>query len=471
MQKDTHSGSLFPSEEMGANSSEARLSSRPLAERMRPVAFDEFVGQSHLIGTTGSLRPLMDSGNLHSMIFWGDPGQGKTTLARLLATNIDAEFIQISAVTSGVQDVRSVITHASTALKTNRRTLLFIDEIHRFNKAQQDALLHAVEDGTLTLIGATTENPSFEVIAPLLSRCSVYRFHPLAPTARRSLLKRVFKQDDWVSSSGLKIAKEAESAMVDLALGDARELMNLLERSVEHARHSEVKTITLELLETVAAQSMSRYDKSGERHFDTISAFIKCVRNSDPDAAVYWLARMLDGGEDPLFVARRLVILAAEDIGNANPNGLLLANAGFDSVHRIGMPEARIILSQVTTYLAASEKSNAAYVAINTALEVVRKGKQPVVPLHLRNAPTRLMKDHGYSDGYRYAHSEELMVSPMPGLPSELEGTKFYYPKDVGTEAKIKQRLKMINVWKEETVKREASIKGKRAENPGDSKA
>ncbi|MDP8206775.1 MAG: replication-associated recombination protein A [Candidatus Electryonea clarkiae] len=438
------------------NSSEASGTGfKPLADRMRPKNLDSFVGQDHLVGPDGALRPLLDAGRLHSMIFWGSPGVGKTTLARLLADRIEADFHQLSAVASGVSDVRRVIEQGLYAKRSNRRTVLFIDEIHRFNKAQQDALLHAVEEGTIVLIGATTENPSFEVIAPLLSRCRVYRFEQLTEGDLEKVLDGVFESDDEVLSSGVKLDKRARRALLELSLGDARELLNLLERSMERAQSLSIKKIDLKILETVASQALSRYDKQGDRHYDTISAFIKCVRNSDPDAAVYWLARMLDGGEDPLFIARRLIILASEDIGNANPNALLLAQAGFEAVHKIGMPEARIILSQVTTYLASSLKSNASYVAINEALAIVREGKQPAVPLHLRNAVTGLMKTEGYAEGYRYAHSEVGAVSPMPGLPPELEGTRFYRPKQYGAESGITERLEAFRKMKEEIASQE----------------
>ena len=439
---------------------------RPLADRMRPAEFTDFVGQEHLVGEDGSLRPLLETGQLHSAIFWGGPGVGKTTLARLLASVIEADFIQISAVTSGVSDVRKVIERAKIAVKGKRRTVLFIDEIHRFNKAQQDALLHAVEEGTIVLIGATTENPSFEVISPLLSRCRVYRFQPLSNSHLQSIFEKVLASDTLLSEAEISFEENAIEALIDLSMGDARELMNLLERTAERAKYLGQTSITLDLLEKVASQALSRYDKSGDQHYDIISAFIKCVRNSDPDGAVYWLARMIHAREDPLFIARRLVILASEDIGNANPNALLLAQAGFEAVHKIGMPEGRIILSQVTTYLASSYKSNAAYQAINEALDIVSKGKQPPVPLHLRNAPTGLMKDEGYGEGYRYAHSEPGAVSPMPGLPPELEGTRFYRPKNFGGETQIAQRLEEFRKMKEEIRKSELENDQSKQDNP-----
>ncbi len=439
-------GSLFPGDP-GETTADAH---RPLAERVRPSSLDGFAGQHHLVGAKGALRPLLDTGRLHSMIFWGDPGSGKTTLARLIADRIDARFVSISAVSSGVREVRDVIERASRQRRQGQQTVLFIDEIHRFNKAQQDALLHAVEEGTVTLIGATTENPSFEVISPLLSRCRVYRFHPLTNEELSGLLDRALAEDGELREAEVKIGDEAREALLGLALGDARELMNLVERAVEQAQHDETHEITLKLIEQVAQQALSRYDKSGDRHYDTISAFIKSVRDSDPDAAVYWLARMLAAGEDPLFIARRLIILASEDIGNANPNGLLLAEAAFEAVHKVGMPEGRIILSQVTTYLAASPKSNASYRAIESALAEVSRGNQPAVPLHLRNAVTGLMKAQGYGQGYEYAHDHEEQTTSMENLPEPLAGRRFYEPKNIGSEAQIAQRLEQIRQRREQ---------------------
>jgi putative ATPase len=417
---------------------------RPLAERMRPKTLQEFVGQKHLVGSDGALQPLLSEGSLHSMIFWGDPGVGKTTLARIIASHVEAAFIQLSAITSGVKDVRTVIEKGRYNRTIGQNTVLFIDEIHRFNKSQQDALLHAVEEGIIILIGATTENPSFEVISPLLSRCRVYRFNPLLDSDLIELFDRVLVDDPILKKSEIRFEDKSAKVLIDLARGDARELLNLTERCVERGVHQKINPITIEVVESVAQQALSRYDKDGEAHYDTISAFIKSVRNSDPDAAIYWLARMLAAGEEPRFIARRLIILASEDIGNANPNGLLLAQAAFDAVHVIGMPEGRIILGQVTTYLAASPKSNASYNAINEALDMVKSGVQPPVPLHLRNAVTGLMKDHGYGDGYKYAHSEVGAVTDMPGLPPELEGHKFYRPTQYGSEAQISKRLSEI---------------------------
>lgn len=430
---------------------------KPLAERMRPTTLETFVGQQHLVGPSGALQPLLSQGRLHSMIFWGDPGIGKTTLARIVAAHVDAEFIQLSAITSGVADVRNVIKKAKLQKRGGRRTLLFIDEIHRFNKGQQDALLHAVEEGTITLVGATTENPSFEVNTPLLSRCRVYRFQPLTAEDLDKLVDHAMTGDIILKDVTVQFEPEARKALLELARGDARECLNLLERSIERAQLEERTHINVELLEGVAQQALSRYDKGGEAHYDVISAFIKTVRNSDPNAAIYWLARMLHGGEDPLFIARRLIILASEDIGNANPNALLLAQTAFDAVHKIGMPEARIVLAQATTYLASSPKSNAAYMAINEALDLVAKGKQHAVPMHLRNAPTRLMKAEGYGKDYLYSHDQPGAVSDMPGLPPELEGHQFYRPTNYGSEAQIARRL-------DEIEKMKASMRGQRNE-------
>ncbi|MFH0882869.1 MAG: replication-associated recombination protein A [bacterium] len=452
--------SLFPGSESSVPDAH-----RPLAERMRPATIDEFAGQLHLVGPKGALRPLLDTGKLHSMLFWGDPGSGKTTLARLIADRINARFESISAVTSGVKDVRNMIEQASLQRQRNRQTVLFIDEIHRFNKAQQDALLHAVEEGTVTLIGATTENPSFEVISPLLSRCRVYRFHPLTNEELSGLLDRALVKDDVLREADVTFSEEAREALLGLALGDARELMNLIERAVEQAQHDKVHSVSLQLIEQVAQQALSRYDKTGDRHYDTISAFIKCVRDSDPDAAVYWLARMIDAGEDPLFIARRLIILASEDIGNANPNGLLLAEAAFEAVHKVGMPEGRILLSQVTTYLAASPKSNASYRAIEEALEEVSRGNQPPVPLHLRNAVTGLMKAQGYHEGYEYAHNHEDQITSMENLPESLAGRRFYQPRMIGSEAQIAQRLEQIHKGREQLQRTKGKTGGSSGEN------
>jgi len=421
----------------------------PLPERMRPKIMEHFFGQEHLVGPKGALRPLLDSGHMHSMIFWGDPGVGKTSLARLIAGHVEADFLQLSAVASGVADIRKVLERGKKAITAGIRTVLFIDEIHRFNKSQQDALLHAVEEGSVILIGATTENPSFEVISPLLSRCRVYRFRPLTNDDITKLVNYTLENDIVLKETEVDFHPDAFTALVDLSRGDAREALNLLERTVERATHEKLKKISLELVSEVAQQALVRYDKAGDQHYDTISAFIKTVRNSDPNAAVYWLARMLVAGEEPRFIARRLIILASEDIGNANPNALLLAQAAFDAVHKIGMPEARIILSQATTYLASSPKSNAAYKAINEAMDMVSKGIQPAVPLHLRNAVTGLMKAQGYAEDYKYSHDQKNAVSyDMPGLPPELEGHEFYRPTQYGSEAQIFNRLEEIKKLK-----------------------
>src|SRR3954470_17786755 len=377
------------------------MASAPLAERMRPNSLDELVGQEHLTGKGSILRTAIENNNVPSMIFWGPPGVGKTTIANIIAHTLNVPFYQLSAISSGVKDVREVIDIA----KEQSRVILFIDEIHRFNKAQQDALLGAVEKGIITLIGATTENPSFEVISALLSRCQVYVLKPLQENDLIKLLENAISKDEVIKQ--YKIELKETAALINISGGDARKLLNLLELVVTSFQKKKEIAITDDLVMDVAQKRIAIYDKQGEQHYDIISAFIKSMRGSDPNAAVYWLARMIEGGEDVKFIARRMVILASEDIGNANPNALLLANATFDAVNKIGYPEARIILSQCTTYLASSSKSNAATAAIGAALSAVNQYGDLPVPLHIRNAPTRLMKDLDYGKGYKYSHSYE----------------------------------------------------------------
>jgi len=413
----------------------------PLPERLRPQKLSEYVGQRHLVGEGCILRNMIDTGSLSSFILWGPPGVGKTTLARIIANTLDREFFTLSAVSAGVKDVRDVIERAkgNSIFSRGAAPILFIDEIHRFNKAQQDALLGAVEDGTVVLIGATTENPSFEVITPLLSRCQVFVLKPLEVGDLKVLLDRALTEDSFLRERDIKV-NETE-AIFRHSGGDARKLLNILEIVVNaHLADKTIiidnKTVTECLQENVAI-----YDKGGEMHYDIISAFIKSVRGSDPNAAVYWLARMLDGGEDPLFVARRLCILAAEDIGLANPNALLLANACFQIVHTIGMPEARIPLSECTIYLASSPKSNSAYMAIAAALEAAGQDKTASVPLYLRNAPTQLMEQLGYADGYKYAHDYPGHFTDLEFMPAGFEGKTFYEPQPNKHEDALKAYL------------------------------
>ena len=417
----------------------------PLPERMRPHDLDGYVGQRHLIGKGCILRNMIESGNLSSFILWGPPGVGKTTLSRIVAKSLGREFFTLSAVSAGVKDVREVIDKArSNSLFSNGLSpILFIDEIHRFNKSQQDALLGAVEDGTIILIGATTENPSFEVITPLLSRCQVFVLKSLEKQDLQTLLDRAIGNDEILKHRKIEVTET--EALFRYAAGDARKLLNILEIVTgSFAGDSKIiidnKTVTSCLQENVAI-----YDKGGEMHYDVISAFIKSVRGSDPNAAVYYLARMLDGGEDPLFIARRLCILASEDVGLANPNALLLANSTFQIVHNIGMPEARIPLAECTIYLASSAKSNSAYMAINEALAVAKDTQMASVPLYLRNAPTKLMEELGYADGYKYAHDYPGHFADLEFMPSELSGHKFYEPADNKQEDVLRSRLE--NLW------------------------
>ena len=416
----------------------------PLPERMRPHSLDGYVGQRHLIGKGCILRNMIESGNLSSFILWGPPGVGKTTLSRIVAQSLGREFYTLSAVSSGVKDVRDVIDKAKSNSIFSRglSPILFIDEIHRFNKSQQDALLGAVEDGTIVLIGATTENPSFEVITPLLSRCQVFVLKSLAEDDLANLLERALKEDEILRNMDIEV-KETD-ALFRFSAGDARKLLNILEivTGASVAKGKVIidnKTVTSCLQENIAI-----YDKGGEMHYDIISAFIKSVRGSDPNAAVYYLARMLEGGEDPVFIARRLCILAAEDVGLANPNALLLANACFQTVHNIGMPEARIPLSECTIYLASSAKSNSAYAAINEAMAVARETQLESVPLYLRNAPTKLMAQLGYKDGYKYAHDYPGHFTDLEFMPEGLVGRKFYEPADNRQEETLRARLECL---------------------------
>lgn len=417
----------------------------PLAERMRPTKLDDYTGQEHLVGKNAILRRAIEQENIPSMILWGPPGVGKTTLALIISGQLHRPFFSLSAINSGVKDIREVIDQARQIRETQQASpILFIDEIHRFSKSQQDSLLGAVERGLITLIGATTENPSFEVISPLLSRCQVYILKSLTEADLSNLLNKAIQKDEILSKKQINI-KEYK-ALLQLSGGDARKLLNILELIVGTAHQSPL-VITNELVLQQVQQNIALYDKTGEQHYDIISAFIKSIRGSDPNAAVYWLARMIAGGEDPLFIARRLLILASEDIGNANPNALLLAQSCFQSVHVIGWPEARIILAQAVVYLACSPKSNASYEAVGKAQELVNKtGNQPV-PLHLRNAPTKLMKNIGYGKEYQYAHAYQNNFSEQEYFPESLSGTKLYVPGENPAEEKLRERLK--NLWKD----------------------
>ncbi len=419
--------------------------SAPLAERMRPKTLEAYVGQEHLVGVKGALRQGLERKYLPSMILWGSPGIGKTTLALLLANALDRPFFQLSAISSGVKDVRDTIEKAESQRFFNRpNPILFIDEIHRFNKSQQDALLGAVEKGTLTLIGATTENPSFEVISALLSRCQIYTLKPLDNQQLISLLNRAIAEDEILKQKQIRF--EEYEAILRLSGGDGRKLYNILEL-VCSVEESEEIIINDEKITQVVQQNIAFYDKNGEQHYDIISAFIKSLRGSDPNAAVYYLACMLEGGEDIKFIARRMVILASEDIGLANPNALLLATTTFQAVTQVGMPESRILLSQCAIYLATSAKSNASYMAIESAMAEVRKNGVGTVPLALRNSPTKLMKDLNYGDGYKYAHDFPNHFAPIEFLPDSLSGKKFYEPAQNPSEDSIRQRMKAF--WKE----------------------
>ncbi|MGB0888325.1 MAG: replication-associated recombination protein A [Vicingaceae bacterium] len=412
----------------------------PLAERLRPNTFDNYIGQQHLIGKGSTLRNFIEKGIVPSMIFWGPPGVGKTTLANIIANYLDRPFYTLSAINSGVKDVREVIEKAkSQQFFGSNNPVLFIDEIHRFSKSQQDSLLGAVEKGIITLIGATTENPSFEVISALLSRCQVYVLKEQTKEDLVSLINIALTTDQYLKDKKVKV-KEYES-LLQLSGGDARKLLNTLEIVVNSFDADKIE-ITNDIVVDIVQQNIVRYDKSGDQHYDVISAFIKSIRGSDPNAAVYWLARMIEGGEDVKFIARRLLISASEDIGNANPTALVIANNCFQAVSVIGFPESRIILSQTTVYLANSPKSNASYMAINLAQELVKKTGTLPVPLHIRNAPTKLMKDIGYGDGYKYSHNYEGNAGAQEFMPDEISGTKLYEPSNNAKENSFRQFLK-----------------------------
>ena len=412
---------------------------QPLAERMRPKTLDEYIGQKHLVGEGCVLRQMIDSGHISSFILWGPPGVGKTTLAQIIANKLDTPFYTLSAVTSGVKDVRDIIEKASKGRFFNERSpILFIDEIHRFSKSQQDSLLGAVEKGTVTLIGATTENPSFEVIRPLLSRCQLYVLKSLGKDDLLELLNRAVTSDAELSQRNIEL-KETD-ALLRYSGGDARKLLNILELVVGSESGDKV-VITDEKVASRLQQNPLAYDKDGEMHYDIISAFIKSIRGSDPDAALYWMARMIEGGEDPQFIARRMIISASEDIGLANPNALLLANAAFDAVMKIGWPEGRIPLAECAVYLATSPKSNSAYMGIANALDEVKRSGNLPVPLHLRNAPTDLMKELGYSDGYKYAHDYPGNFVVQQYLPDAIKDKQFWYAQHTPAEEKLYQRM------------------------------
>jgi putative ATPase len=410
----------------------------PLAERLRPESLDQLVGQKHLTGPGSILRTALEQGKMPSMILWGPPGTGKTTMANIIAKTLHSPFYTLSAISSGVKDLREVIEKA----RDQQKVILFIDEIHRFNKGQQDALLGAVEKGIITLIGATTENPSFEVNSALLSRCQVYVLRPLGTEELVGLLKTALSKDPVLRKRNIEL-KETE-ALINISGGDARKLLNLLELVTD--AHKDPLVITDDIVMETAQQRIALYDKKGEQHYDIISAFIKSMRGSDPNGAVYWLARMIEGGEDVKFIARRMLILASEDIGNANPNALLLANATFDAVSKIGYPESRIILSQCAIYLAGSAKSNASYMAIGEALKTVKQTGDLPVPLHIRNAPTRLMKNLDYGKDYEYSHSFENNFSSQEYLPEEIKGKTFFEPGKNAREEELRTHLK--NLWK-----------------------
>ena len=416
---------------------------QPLAERMRPRTLDDYIGQKHLVGEGAILRRMIDAGRISSFILWGPPGVGKTTLAQIIANKLETPFYTLSAVTSGVKEVREVIDKAKNSRFFSQASpILFIDEIHRFSKSQQDSLLGAVETGVVTLIGATTENPSFEVIRPLLSRCQLYVLKSLEKEDLLGLIDNALKKDVYLKEKNVEL-KETD-AMLRYSGGDARKLLNILELVIEAESDAETIVITDEKVIERLQQNPLAYDKDGEMHYDIISAFIKSIRGSDPDGALYWLARMVEGGEDPAFIARRLVISASEDIGLANPNALLLANAAFDAVMKLGWPEGRIPLAEATVYLATSPKSNSAYEGINSAIQLVRETGNLPVPLHLRNAPTKLMKELGYGKEYKYAHAYKGHFVEQQFLPDEVKNTRIWHPQDNAQEAKLKERMQVL---------------------------
>ncbi|MFQ5822698.1 MAG: replication-associated recombination protein A [bacterium] len=432
------------------------LRSTPLADRIRPKSLLEFVGQEHLVGEGKVIRRAIETDELISMIFWGPPGVGKTTLAQIIARETKSDFFEVSAVTAGVADIRKIIEKAKVNRKLAKHTILFIDEIHRFNKAQQDALLHSVEDGTVLLIGATTENPSFEVIAPLLSRCRVYQMHPLCFEEIEAVIQRALSQDKILSKEKFLFKNNSKALLINHSGGDARIALNALELAFKLALKSsdDHRKIDEKLVKEVFQRKTAFYDKKGDYHYDTISAFIKSVRGSDPNAALYWLARMIEAGEDPKFIARRLIILASEDIGNADPQALVLATAAFTAITYVGMPEGRLVLAQVTTYLATAPKSNASYKAIESAVQDIREKPLENVPLHLRNAPTPLMKKEGYAKGYLYPHDYDGNFVEQQYLPESLKERVYYWPSENGFEKNLKERLQKL--WEKYRKKHEA---------------
>lgn len=416
----------------------------PLAERLRPKTLDDYIGQKHLVGKDAVLRRMVDSGHISSFILWGPPGVGKTTLAQIVANMLHTQFFTLSAVTSGVKEVRDVIEQAqkSSLFNNGKTPILFIDEIHRFSKSQQDSLLGAVEKGVIRLIGATTENPSFEIIRPLLSRCQLYTLNPLDENDLKELIHSALTKDEFLKKRSIKV--DEYEALINFAGGDARKLLNILDIVTEAETADEIH-ITNEMVVKVLQQNPAAYDKGGEMHYDIISAFIKSIRGSDPDAAIYWLARMIEGGEDPAFIARRLVISASEDIGLANPNALLLANAAFDAVMKVGWPEGRIPLAEATVYLATSPKSNSAYMAINSALQLVKETGNCPVPLHLRNAPTKVMAELGYGVDYKYAHDYKGHFVNQQYMPDKLKNNRIWHAQENPAEAKLQER--MVSLW------------------------